>query len=158
MNSKTKTNVASNRVRFLLFQIIGVAILGFFAAYAQTFSALHTFGFTVIRQNLFTNSDDGYPSQGVLVYGSGLYGITTIGGTNGMGTVFSILTLANNSPLNIASAGVSGTNLLIDCNNRVPNTTHIVLVTTSLALPVNQLVSIATKVLTSFGNFTVTNT
>ena len=56
-----------------------------------TFTVLHTFGTqTFIGNGAFTNADGAGPTAGLLLLNNKLYGAAVLGGTNGVGTIFSL--------------------------------------------------------------------
>ena len=58
----------------------------------------------------------------------------------------------------IAGISLSGTNLVINGNNGLSGTTYYVLMSTNVAVPLNQWTPVATNVLNTSGNFTITAT
>ncbi len=73
------------------------------------FAVLHTFG---DLSSSITNSDGGYPVDGLTLSGNTLYGTTGIGGAGGQGIVFSLHTDGSNfTPLYNFTALSSNTNL-----------------------------------------------
>jgi uncharacterized repeat protein (TIGR03803 family) len=92
------------------------------------------------------------PLGGLLLSGGILYGTTYYGGSSGDGTVFGL------SLVTPAIAGISfiGNNLVINGINGLAGLTCYVLMSTNLALPKSQWMTVATNVLTTNGNFTIT--
>ena len=104
--------------------------------------------------NNLTNSDGAVPQAGLILSGDILYGTTSAGGTGGNGTLFSL------TPEQLAITGIqlAKTNLVINAADGISNGTYSVLMNTNPASPLIQWTSIATTVLTSNGNFTLTAT
>lgn len=70
--------------------IVSLGLLSVGAVKAQPFNILHTF--TATSSAGGTNADGATPAAGLFLSGNILYGATTSGGTNGIGTVFAINT------------------------------------------------------------------
>ena len=126
----------------------------------KNFTVVHTFtagnydpDLPPVGNNL-TNSDGAIPLTGLVLSGNILYGTTSAGGTGGNGTLFSL------SPalLTITGIQLAKPNLLINGINGLSNSTYSLLMNTNPASPLNQWMPIATNVLTSNGNFTITAT
>jgi hypothetical protein len=60
--------------------------------------------------------------------------------------------------LNISGIELSGTNLVLNGINGISGETNYVLMSTNLALPLSQWIPIATNILSTSGNFTITVT
>lgn len=107
--------------------------------------------FTVLHY--FTGGSDGaHPANGPLVLdGNRLYGATTSGGAGGNGTVFSLAIVPTITRLTLA-----GTDAVLDGVNGMAGRSYIVLSSGEVGLPLNQWTPVATNVLASGGNFTIT--
>jgi uncharacterized repeat protein (TIGR03803 family) len=120
------------------------------------FTTLHSFPAFVINN---FNSDGANPYAALILSSNTLYGTAYDGGTNGVGTVFSLIppvgSLVPAQP-SIASVILSGTNLVLNGINGQSGATYYVLMSTNLALPLSQWTPVATNVLSTSGNFTVT--
>jgi uncharacterized repeat protein (TIGR03803 family) len=119
------------------------------------FTTLHSFSAT--DTNGF-NSDGAGPS-GLIIAGNTLYGTTYYGGSFGAGTVFFlILPARSNVPVQpgIANLSISGANLVLNGINGQSGGTYYVLTSTNVAVPLSQWTPVATNVLGTSGNFTVT--
>ena len=103
----------------------------------------------------FTNTPDGSePESALVLSGNRLYGTTDAGGSSIWGTVFG---LALPVP-DITSLSLAATNVVINAENGVAGGTYTVLMSSNLALPLNQWTPVATNVLTASGIFTLAAT
>jgi uncharacterized repeat protein (TIGR03803 family) len=116
---------------------------------------LNTNGAGFITLHHFTGGSDGaYPQSGLIFSGNTLYGAAFIGGTNnGKGTVYGLTILPG-----ISSLSLAGTNLVINATNGLEGHIYTLLVATNVTLPISQWIPVATNVLNSSGNFTITAT
>ena len=110
----------------------------------------------------FTGGSNGAnPTAGLILSGNTMYGTTVAGGAKGKGTVFSLsLPVGSFAPAQpgIASVGLSGANLVLNCTDGQSGGTYYVLMSTNLALPLSQWTPVATNVLSTSGNFNITVT
>jgi uncharacterized repeat protein (TIGR03803 family) len=124
------------------------------------FTVVHTFTAGNYDTNLppigfnLTNSDGAVPQAGLVLSGNALYGTTSAGGDGGNGTVFSL----SASQLTILGVTLSGTNLVINGANGQSGGTYVAKMSTNLSLSLNQWTPVATNVLNTSGNFTLTVT
>ena len=114
----------------------------------SNFNTLYTFS----RLHTATNSDGVEPQTGLIFSGGTFYG-TAYAGDNAYGNVFG-LTLA---PL-ISSLNLGGTNLILNVTNGVAGETCSVWMSGDVTQPLSQWTSIATNVLSTGGDFTLTAT
>jgi uncharacterized repeat protein (TIGR03803 family) len=117
-----------------------------------SFTVLHTFS-AVNSSYRDTNSDGAESFGGLALSGDVLYGTTSLGGTNGTGTVFSLTIQPR-----ITDVVLSGADLLLGGINGMAGHTYRVLSSTDFAAPLDQWRPVATNVLGSGGNFTLTAT
>jgi len=73
------------------------------------FTSLHSFAAGHYAHGIYTNSDGGVPTAGVILSGNTLYGTTYAGGTNGTGAVFAVNTNGTNFTILHTFAAGSGT-------------------------------------------------
>ena len=100
-----------------------------------------------------TNSDGAEPYAAPVLLGNILYGTSFVGGLYGGGTIFSQPIV----PL-ISSLNISGDNVTLNAIEGMQNETCTVLASPNLSLPLNLWTPLATNVLPSGGNFTITVT
>jgi uncharacterized repeat protein (TIGR03803 family) len=99
-----------------------------------------------------TNTDGCEPEAGLVLSGATLFGTAYFGGT-GNGTVFS-LTVAPT----VTDFHMAGMDLVFNGVNGLAEHAYTVLANTNLALPLDQWSPLATNVLTTGGNFSITAT
>ncbi len=114
----------------------------------SNFNTLYTFS----RLHTATNTDGVEPQTGLVFSGGTFYG-TAYAGDNAYGNVFG-LTLA---PI-ISSINLAGTNLVLNATNGVAGETCSVWMSTDVTRAPGQWISIATNVLSTGWNFTLTAT
>jgi uncharacterized repeat protein (TIGR03803 family) len=110
----------------------------------------------------FTGGSDGAnPVAGLTLSGNILYGTASEGGTNNDGAVYAVEVpvgpMIPGQP-DIVSVSVSGTNLALNAINGQSGATYYVLMSTNLDLALSQWTPVATNVLSTNGNFTITAT
>lgn len=126
---------------------------------AGTVFSLNTNGasFTVFHNftgsPLAASSDGAVPRGNLVLSGNVLYGTTARGGTNAVGTVFSLTIV----PI-ITGIGISGSDILLQGINGVAGHTYTVLSSTDHSVPRAAWIPIATNVLDNGGNFSLTVT
>jgi uncharacterized repeat protein (TIGR03803 family) len=88
-----------------------------------SYTVLHVFSaLKVNKSGVGTNLDGASPAGGLVVSGTTLYGVTARGGTNGGGTIFSIITNGSSfTDLHSFSAGATNTSLDIFTNKEGAN-------------------------------------
>lgn len=100
-----------------------------------------------------TNSAGAQPYDTPVLSGNVLYGTAAVGGIFGGGTIFSQPIV----PL-ISSVNISGTHLTINAIEGMENESCAILTSPSLSVPLNLWTPLATNVLASGGDFTITVT
>jgi uncharacterized repeat protein (TIGR03803 family) len=115
----------------------------------SSFTILETFPLNING----TNSVGAQPYDAPVLSGNVLYGTTSIGGPFGGGTIFSQAIV----PL-ISNVNISGTNLTLNAIEGMENESCTVLTSPNLYMPLNLWTPLATNLLTSGGNFTITVT
>jgi uncharacterized repeat protein (TIGR03803 family) len=134
--------------------LYGTACLGGSAGDGTIF-AINTNGTGFVTLHAFTGGSDGAgPLCGLTLGSNILYGVTSSGGTNDTGAIFS-LTLPPALPV-IANLSVAGTNLVINAIGEGAGTYETLMSTNPLA-PFSQWTVVATNILITSGNFSVTN-
>jgi uncharacterized repeat protein (TIGR03803 family) len=118
----------------------------------SSFTLLHAFS-AAIPDYGYTNWDGAMPYGELTVLGNVLYGAAQMGGANGSGTVFSLAI----EPA-ITNLSLAGTNAVLNGINSIAGHTYTVLTSTNLALPLNQWTPVATNLLNSGGDFSITAT
>jgi uncharacterized repeat protein (TIGR03803 family) len=112
-------------------------------------------GYTIVYS--FTNGLDGaWPQAELILSGNTLYGTADLGGSDGVGTVFS-LSMSAAQPV-IVGVNLSGADLAINGSSGQSGRTYTTLASTNLLLPPIQWTPVATNILNADGNFTVTLT
>lgn len=115
----------------------------------SSFTTLYGFS----ESNGGTNLDGSQPYDAPVLQGNVLYGTTMAGGPFGGGAIFSQPIV----PL-ISKVNIFGTNLTLSAIEGMENESCTVLTSPSLSLPLNLWTPLATNLLTSGGNFTITVT
>jgi uncharacterized repeat protein (TIGR03803 family) len=115
----------------------------------SSFTTLYKFS----SNNSGTNLDGAQPYDAPVLSGNVLYGTTMVGGPFGGGTIFSQAIV----PL-ISNVTISATNLTLNAIEGMENESCTVLTSPNLSMPLNLWTPLATNLLTSGGNFTITVT
>jgi len=118
----------------------------------SSFTPLHTFS-TATASDGYTNADGAKPYSTPVMSGTVLYGTTSQGGVNGNGVVFSLGIVPK-----IIAITVNGPNVLLNAINGIAGNTYTVLASSNLRAPLTNWTSVATNVLASGGNFSITAT
>jgi uncharacterized repeat protein (TIGR03803 family) len=114
----------------------------------SNFNTLYAFS----RLHTATNNDGVEPETGLVFSGGTFYG-TASAGDNAYGNVFGLTVAPMISSLNLA-----GTNLVLEVTNGVAGEICSVWMSADVTQPLSQWTSIATNVLSTGGNFTLTAT
>ena len=115
----------------------------------SSFTLLHPFP----SVNNSTNTDGSQPFGGVVMVSNVLYGTTSVGGANGVGTLYDLAVVPS-----ITHVTRAGTNLVLNALNGIQGQTCYVVSSPDLKVPVNQWTDVATNQLSSGGNFSITAT
>jgi uncharacterized repeat protein (TIGR03803 family) len=120
-----------------------------------TIFAINTNGTGFVNVHTFIGGNDGAgPLCGLTSAGNILYGITSAGGTNNTGAIFS-LTLPPAMPV-IANLSLAGPNLVINAIGQGSGTYETLMSTNPLS-PFSEWTPVATNILSASGSFSVTN-
>lgn len=115
----------------------------------SSFTILHRFPLNIDG----TNSDGAQPFDAPVLSENVLYGTTMVGGAFGGGTIFSQPIV----PL-ISTVNISGDNLILNAIDGMKGESCTILASPTLSMPLNLWTPLATNVLVSGGNFTITVT
>lgn len=117
----------------------------------SSFTVLHAF--SAVNSEDATNSDGAEPYGTLVLAGNILYGTASEGGPTGLGVVFSFPIVPR-----ITAISVAGSDLVLSGINSMAGDTYTVLSNTNIMQPLGQWTPVATNILSSGGNFTLTVT